>query len=130
MADISETTAANPVATERDHNLIASDRVEGTVVYNREGEKLGTVKNFMVDKRSGKAEYAVMEFGGLFGIGSDLYPLPWDLLDYDPEAAGYVVDLDKEKLKDAPSYRERHPTWDQLYGQHVYGYYGMAYPYI
>ncbi len=42
-----------------DHNpqppadLIASDRVEGTAVYNRQGERLGKISNFMVDKRSG-----------------------------------------------------------------------------
>ena len=38
------------------NRLIASNKVEGTAVYNRQGEKLGTVYNFMVDKRSGKAD--------------------------------------------------------------------------
>ncbi len=46
------------------HHLIASDRVEGTAVYNHAGERLGTIKNFMVDKVSGRAEFAVMQFGG------------------------------------------------------------------
>ena len=30
----------------------------------------------MVDKKSGQAEYAVMSFGGLFGLGDNYYPLP------------------------------------------------------
>jgi uncharacterized protein YrrD len=51
-------------ATNETRDLIASDKVEGTVVYNRTGEKLGSVYNFMVDKRSGKVAYAVLSFGG------------------------------------------------------------------
>lgn len=38
--------------------LIASDKVEGTTVYNPQCEKLGKVANVMIDKRSGKSEYA------------------------------------------------------------------------
>jgi hypothetical protein len=44
-----------------------SDRLqqsEGTAVYNRAGEHLGKVYNFMVNKRSGQVEYAVLSFGG------------------------------------------------------------------
>src|ERR1700755_2769465 len=36
--------------TDETATLIASDKVEGTAVYNPEGEKLGTISNFMVDK--------------------------------------------------------------------------------
>ena len=38
----------DPIDTNQSHRLIASDRVEGTKVYSRTSEKLGTVKNFMV----------------------------------------------------------------------------------
>jgi hypothetical protein len=31
----------------------------------------------MIDKRSGKAEYAIMSFGGFLGIGDSYHPLPW-----------------------------------------------------
>lgn len=91
--------AQTDIATDETNRLIASNKVEGTNVYNREGEKLGTIYNFMVDKRSGGVEYAVMQFGGLFGLGSDYYPLPWDILAYDPGQGGYVVNLDKAYSK-------------------------------
>ena len=52
-------------------------------MYNRQGEKLGSVYNFMVDKRSGKVEYAVMSFGGFLGMGDSYHPLPWNVLTYD-----------------------------------------------
>lgn len=61
--------------------LIASDRVEGPAVYNRQNERPGTVHNFMADKETGRKErgraaYAVMSFGGFPGIGESHHPLP------------------------------------------------------
>ena len=110
------------------HRLIASNRVEGTAVYDRQGEKLGRIEYFMVDKASGQADYAVMSFGGLFGLGGKHYPLPWDMLDYDPDKGGYVVDLDKEKLEKGPSFNEgEEPAFDRQYDQNVYDYYGVIY---
>ena len=43
------------VALDETDRLIASDRVEGTAVYNRQAERLGDFYNFMVDKRSGQS---------------------------------------------------------------------------
>ena len=118
------------IATDETDRLIASNKVEGTAVYNREGEKLGSVYNFMVDKRAGQVEYAVLQFGGLFGIGSDYYPLPWDVLSYDTGQGGYVVTLDKAMLEKAPRYTtDAQPIFDRNYGREVYGYYGVDYPY-
>ena len=79
------TTAAGTGSAETDETdrLIASNKVEGTAVYNRQGERLGSIYNFMVDKRSGQVEYAVLSFGGFLGIGEDYYPLPWKALTYD-----------------------------------------------
>src|SRR3546814_21037374 len=87
--------ADTDIATDETSRLIASNKVEGTAVYNRDREKLGSIYNFMVTKREGRVEYAALQFGGLFGLGSDYYPLPWDVLTYDTAQGGYVVDLDK-----------------------------------
>ena len=107
--------------TQEAHRLIASDRVEGTRVYNRAGDKLGSIKNFMVGKLSGQVEYAVIEFGGILGMGSDFYPIPWDMLHYDTDKGGYVVDLDRSRLEGAPHYTSANePNWsDRAYGQRL-----------
>lgn len=105
------------------HHLIASDRVEGTTVYSQTGEKLGTIQNFMVDKVSGRAEFAVLQFGGLFGLGSSSYPIPWSMLNYDRDLGGYAVDLDKAKLADAPHYDAVPPDYDSDYDDMVRSYY-------
>lgn len=117
-------------AIDETDRLIASNKVEGTAVFNRGGDRLGSVYNFMVDKRSGQVEYAVMSFGGFLGIGEDYHPLPWNQLSYDTEQGGYVVDLTREVLEGGPRYRAgEEPTFDRDYGREVYGYYGVNYPF-
>ncbi|MET0360135.1 MAG: PRC-barrel domain-containing protein [Sphingobium sp.] len=109
--------------------MIASDRVEGTAVYNLQGERLGHISNFMVDKVSGQVRYAVLSFGGFLGMGNDHYPLPWSMLKYDTEKGGYVVELAKAVLDDAPRYTaDLRPAYDDSYGRNIYQYYGLAYP--
>lgn len=120
---------ANDINMDETNRLIASNKVEGTSVYNPEGDKLGSIYNFMVDKRGGRVEYAVLQFGGFLGLGSDYYPLPWNVLTYDTDKGGYLVDLDKAKLENAPRYApDQEPAFDRNYGRTVYDYYGFTYP--
>src|SRR5215510_7597887 len=94
MADVTKITSGT---------LIAAEKVEGTNVYNVAGDKLGTVDDIMIDKVSGKAIYAVMSFGGFLGIGEKQHPLPWSSLKYDERKGGYIVNLDKKMLENAPT---------------------------
>ncbi len=105
--------------------LIAASQVNGTTVYNRSGEKLGSIYDVMLDKSSGKAEYAVMSFGGFLGIGDRYHPLPWRALTYDPGQGGYVVDIDRRRLEGAPTYSaDQAGLWDDpAYGRRVTDYY-------
>jgi PRC-barrel domain protein len=108
--------------------LIAASKVEGTAVYNRQGEALGSVYDVMIDKRSGDAAYAVMSFGGFLGIGKSYHPVPWNILDYDESQSGYVVDVNKEMLEKAPTYAQgQEPNWaDHSYVRQIDDYYGSS----
>src|ERR1700758_432259 len=97
--------AGGAVATDETDRLISSDKAVGTAVYNRQGEHLGSVYNLMIDKYSGQVAYAVMSFGGFLGMGESYHPLPWRMLKYDVRQGGYVVDVDRRRLAEAPSYR-------------------------
>lgn len=108
------------------HDVISSDRVEGTTVYNTAGEKLGTIDDLMIDKISGQVRYAVMEFGGFLGMGTDRYPIPWSMLKYDTSQDGYVVPLDKARIEGAPRYADdRIPDYDDTYRGSIDKYYGL-----
>jgi hypothetical protein len=71
-------------ATQETGNLIASDKVQGTNVYNTAGDNLGAIHDLMIDKPSGKVAYAIMSFGGFLGIGNQYHPLPWSVLNMTP----------------------------------------------
>lgn len=115
--------------TDETEALIASDKVEGTAVYGANHDKLGSIHSLMIDKHTGQVEYAVLTFGGLWGLGADFYPLPWDVLTYDVDQSGYVVDIDKETLKGAPHFgAEEAPRFDRSYGATLYEHYGVDYP--
>ncbi len=68
---------SNPMATETRETagLIASDKVEGTAVYDAKGEHIGSIERVMIAKVRGQVAYAVLQFGGFLGIGSDYYPI-------------------------------------------------------
>jgi hypothetical protein len=107
--------------------LIASDKVEGTAVYDARGEKIGSIERVMIDKRSGQVSYAVLSFGGFLGIGSDYYPIPWASLKYDTSLGGYRLDITEEQLRAAPKYAGDSWDWeDRERGRKVYDYYGAS----
>ena len=99
-------TAAETIATAetKQHALIASDRVEGTVVRRMSGEKIGTIQRLMLDKISGNVAYAVLRFGGFFGMGDKHLPIPWASLKFDTTTQAYHVSISDAELAKAPSY--------------------------
>jgi len=104
--------------------IISSDKVEGTAVYNPAGEKLGSIDDLMIDKVSGQIRYAVMEFGGFLGMGTDRYPIPWKMMQYSPDQGGYIIPLNKERLQRAPKYSKNEtPPYDSTYGSRIDSYY-------
>ena len=110
--------------SDTDLGVISSDKVEGTSVYNPDGNKLGSIDDLMIDKWSGQVRYAVLEFGGFLGMGTDRYPIPWKVLTYSNEYGGYVVPLPKAALEKAPKYSESQiPNYDADYGTRLDRYY-------
>jgi PRC-barrel domain protein len=111
-------------------NLIGSDKVEGTAVYGADSQKIGSIERVMIDKISGKVSYAVLNFGGLFGLGGDHYPLPWQSLKYDTILGGYVTGLTENQLKGAPRYgNDNEWNWsDPRRARAVNDYYGVPAP--
>ena len=114
--------------SESANSLIEASRVRGSAVFNRMGERLGSIDDIMIEKRSGKAAYAIMSFGGFLGIGEDYHPLPWSMLTYNPKLGGYVVDIDSTVLEGAPAYAAgATPRWgDRTYEESLHRHYGAA----
>ena len=112
--------------TKENTSVIGSDKVAGTEVYDRSGRNIGSIEKVMIEKDGGKIAYAVLSFGGFFGIGDDHYPLPWEKLKYDEDLGGYRVNITKEEVEGAPKY---HPDsdydWRPSAQEELYRHYGQ-----
>lgn len=108
------------------HDLIASDRVEGTKVYGPDDKHIGSIESVVLEKRSGRVAYAVLGFGGFLGIGEDHYPLPWAKLTYDENLGGYRTDVTRDQVENAPKYHGNDEyDWNEKNGRGIYDYYGV-----
>ena len=107
--------------------LISADKVEGTKVYNLAGDKVGSVSTIMIDKISGRVAYAVLAAGGILGMGKEAIALPWDVLTYDTGKGGYVVDVDRAKLEDAPQMAssDLRELDNREFEKHIHDYYNI-----
>ncbi|WP_374651541.1 PRC-barrel domain-containing protein [Dongia sp.] len=105
-------------------SLISADKVQGTDIYNRRGDNLGEVESVMIDKRSGKVAYAVVTFGGFLGIGSERRALPWNVLSYNTDLGGYVVDAEDDVLRRTPVYADNNNI-DPEWGKRLHGHFGV-----
>jgi len=56
--------------------LVSSNKVEGAVVFSRDGDKTGSVTAFLIDRFEGQVEYVVVAMGGLLGMGSSYHLVP------------------------------------------------------
>ncbi len=109
--------------------MIAPDKVEGTPLYDQDGEKLGTVRKVMIGKRDGKVRCAVVGYGGMLGMGEDNYPVPWESLEYDTELGGYKLNRSRNEIdtSKAPSYKQgEEPNWSEDFDNSIRLYYMRA----
>ena len=125
-------SALNPTegyGRRENYDVIAADKVEGTSVYDMTGDKLGSIKNVMIDKLSGNVVYATLAFGGVLGMGQNYHALPWDVLKYNTDLGGYQVDIDRNKLEGGPAATEEELTGNfqnKEWSRKVYDYYGST----
>jgi len=81
------------------HAFISSEDVEGTSVYDKKGNRIGEIDHLMIDKVTGKVNYAVLSFGGLLGLAHKHYPLPWAKIRYDKTVDGFRTDVNEQQLQ-------------------------------
>lgn len=113
--------------TDENIRLISSKKVEGTTVFGEDGERIGHIDSFMVDKYSGRVAYAVLSFGGTMGFGESLFPLPWSSLTYDENLDGYVLSISAEQLSRAPKFKASEaPEFNPGYRRSVHRAHGIV----
>lgn len=116
-------------AVNRGSRVLSASSLASDDVYNPKGEKLGSIKELMLDIESGKVCYAVLSFGGFLSLGEKLFAVPWSALTVDTENKRLVMDTDEDRLKNAPGFdTDNWPNMaDATWEKTVHGYYGTTY---
>ncbi len=107
--------------------VMAANTLEGNDVYNAAGESLGDVKAIMIDGPRGRVAYAVLARGGVLGMGEKLFAIPWNALTLDTDRKCFVLNVDKETLKNAPGFdKDNWPSMaDETWARDLHKYYNQ-----
>jgi len=88
--------------------FLTASSIIGDKVQNKKGEKLGHIKDIMLDVRTGKIEYYIIEFGGFLGIDEKFFAIPHGKLEIDPDERIFLFNEKKETLEKAPGFDKHH----------------------
>jgi sporulation protein YlmC with PRC-barrel domain len=96
-------------------NIVKASEVTGVNVKNAAGESLGKINEVVIDKNLGKVSYLVLEFGGILNFGNKFFAIPWKLFTYNEHDDCFMLNVDKDKLKNAPGFDKDH--WSNFTAQ-------------
>lgn len=82
---------------------LSAGTLKGDRVVNLENEDIGKVEEIMIDINTGRVAYVVISFGGLLGVGSKLFAVPWSSIRVDTERKCFVMNAHKERLEECAS---------------------------
>lgn len=82
-----------------DRRTLSASSLIGDNVVNPQGEKLGSVKDIMIDLESGEVAYTVLETGEFLGLGGKYFAVPFNAYKIDGENERLVLNASKEYFK-------------------------------
>ncbi len=111
--------------------LMSAGSLTGDDVYNHKDEKIGDLKEIMLNMHTGRVSYAVLSFGGFLGMGEKLFAVPWQALSLDAPNKRLILDIDKSRLETAPGFNK--DDWPDMANSEwelgIHNYYGTK-PYV
>lgn len=118
---MSGTTTQSMLQTNRAGVIIGKD------VRNMQNEDLGKITDIVFDRNTNRIAYVILETGGLLGMGEKLHAVPFKALKLSTTGDHLVLNIDKERLKNAPAFeKNRWPDFtDRRWSTDVYRYYGV-----
>lgn len=84
--------------------LYRGSKIIGSTVRDPHDKKIGEIKDLILDSRRGEIAYAVVNFGGVMGVGSKYHAIPWQALSPGDDGKYYVLQADREIISQAPGF--------------------------
>ena len=122
-------TRSTATTTSGHASVLSASSITGTKVLDPTGDQLGSIEEVMLHTDTGDVAYAVLSFGGFLGMGEKLFAIPWEALTIDAADHSIVLDIDREKLEQAPGFDKNDwpSTADPAWMQDLHRHYGFEY---
>jgi sporulation protein YlmC with PRC-barrel domain len=105
---------APPANKGEDAHLRRLSSLTGTTVRNNDNETLGSAQGFGIDLHHNKVVYTVLAYGGVAGVGSKYFAVPWEAAEMkspDLRSSGkvFVIKANKSDFENSPGFDYK--TW-------------------
>lgn len=92
--------------TQQDTNRVQSslflhkaETLIGSDLNTRTGETIGSIEDFIVERGSGRLIFAIVEIGGVLGMGGNEFALPYERLSWSDADERFVTNMTKEEAE-------------------------------
>lgn len=89
--------------------IISTTEIIGKQVQNPSGEKIGDIRDMIIDIGGGYNGYAILSFEKLGEVREKLFAIPVDILEFSSDGEIISLDMGPEKIKKAPGFD--HDEW-------------------
>jgi sporulation protein YlmC with PRC-barrel domain len=93
------------------HRFLRATYVLRSTIISTDSQRLGDIKEVVMDTAAGKVAYVVLAFGGMAGLGEKWFAIPWHALHQSAGLGTFTLDIDKDVLQEAAGFdKDRWPT--------------------
>lgn len=93
---------------------VRASKLIGKEVRSPKGERLGAIRDLILDVNNDAIHYAILSFGGAMGVGDKLFAFPLAAFQYTGSNEDLVLDTTRDRLGDAPGFeKSAWPDWAQ-----------------
>jgi sporulation protein YlmC with PRC-barrel domain len=107
-----------------------TSKIEGCTVRTLGDDKVGTIKDIMLDAETGEVVYAVLAVdSGFLNLDSKYFAIPWSAFSFNSHYDdAFILDVNKEKLENSPGFdKDNWPTGPQTeFINEMNSYYGVS----
>lgn len=78
-------------------NTYRASNLEGLAVRDAQGQEIGNINHVLIGQ-DGKVSNVIVSKGGVLGVGTTNYLVPWDRLNIDPQQQAAILDINGDQF--------------------------------